>query len=186
MVGLLMIFSGAGKVCAQSVVVPVDKQLPLLLKSISFDRNFGEKVENNKTIVIGIVYQEKYRRSVNLKDELIKATLSLENQELTKYEITYRLIPIDGGLTEDVRIKIQSSSIMYVTQLRGVDMEELGEISRANNVLSVAMVPEDCRSGLSMSFEQAGSRPKLLIHLRAARAEGCNFSSQLLKIANTF
>lgn len=186
LIGLLLIFSGLGDLCAQSVSVPVEKQFPLLMKSIGFDRNFGEKVENNKTIVIGIVYQEKTRKSSNFKDQLIRAVLDLENQDLSKYDITYRLIPIDEGLTEDVRIKIQSSSIMYVTPLRGVDVEDLGEISRANNVLSVAMVPDDCRAGLSMSFEQTGPRPKLLIHLRAARAEGCNFSSQLLKIANTF
>ena len=183
---LLLILSSWGGLVAQSVEVPISKQYPLLLKSIAFDRSFSSKLEDNKNVVIGIVYQEKSRRSVREKDALVKEILDLENADHTKYPVTYRLIAIDEGLTEDVRIQIQSSSIMYATSLRGADIDELGEITRANNVLSVTMVPEDCRTGLTMSFVSSGSRAKLLIHLRAARAEGCNFSSQLLKIANTF
>lgn len=183
---LLCILSGAGNLFGQAVEVAIEKQYPLLLKSISFDRNFSDKLEDNKRVVIGIVYQEKFRRSVREKETLIKEILDLENADHTKYPVTYRLIPVDEGLSEDVRIQIQSSSIMYATSLKGVDIDELGDITRANNVMSVAMVPEDCRAGLTMSFVQSGSRARLLIHLRAARAEGCNFSSQLLKIANTF
>lgn len=183
---LLLIFSNLGGLYAQSVEVPIPEQVPLLLKSLSFDRNFDQKLENNKTIVIGIVYQQKTRRSVNQKNDLVEAILKTENQQLIRYGLTYRLIPVDEGLSEDVRIQIQSCSIMYTTSLKGIEVDGLGEISRSNNVLSVAVAADDCRNSLSMSFVEVKSRAKLLIHLRAARAEGCNFSSQLLKIAKTF
>ena len=76
---LLLILSSWGGLVAQSVEVPISKQYPLLLKSIAFDRSFSSKLEDNKNVVIGIVYQEKSRRSVREKDALVKEILDLEN-----------------------------------------------------------------------------------------------------------
>ena len=70
--------------------MPVDVQLRLFLKLLHYDRNL--KARSEKEIVIGVVYQPRFRASVDTKDEFLH--FAEELQEKTLAGIPFRCTPI--------------------------------------------------------------------------------------------
>ena len=66
---------------AQEMAVPVKIQFPLFLKILVFDRNLKERVGDE--IVVGIIYQRKFKRSLKTKDEFVDA---MKNSSIKKLE----------------------------------------------------------------------------------------------------
>jgi len=73
--------------------------------------------------------------------------------------------------------------VLYITPLRAIGMETITSVSRAKQVLTLTGVPDYVESGLAVSIGIKGKKPQIIINLAAAKAEGVNFSSQLLKLA---
>ncbi len=164
----------------QDMAVPVDLQYELFLKIISFERSLMSR--NNNSLVIGILYQSRYSTSRNTKDEFLKTLLDHPVKEIKGCPIKYALIDV---MTEDVSesIAAHNVSILYLTPVRALDIEQIAETCRSHKILSLSGVPEYCERGLSVAIGQKGAKPEIIINLNAAKAEGTDFSSQLLKLA---
>lgn len=164
----------------QDMAVPVDLQYALFLKIISFERTLLNK--NNDSLVIGILYQSRYSTSRNTKDEFIKTMLDHPAKDIKGNPIEYVLI---DAMNEDISESITANkvNILYLTPVRALDIEKIAETCRNHNILSLSGVPEYCERGLSVGIGQKGAKPEIIINLNAARAEGADFSSQLLKLA---
>lgn len=170
------------KMEAQALEVPVDVQVPMLLKATTFDRTFTSKLQKNSVIHVGICYQDKYRTSLKEMEEL-QAALT---KPIAGFQVKVSLLTM--GEDEDLsqRKEWGGLSVIYITSMRGLDLASLLEQARNHKVLTVATDPKLAPKGVSMSFELVGSRPKFVINRSAAAAEGCDFSSQLLKLATIY
>lgn len=73
--------------------------------------------------------------------------------------------------------------VVYVTPLRSVDVAEIARISRSRGLRTVTGVPEYVEEGIAVGIGERKARPLIIINLRGARAEGSDFSSQLLNLA---
>ncbi len=163
----------------QTLEVPADVQVSLFLKATTYDRAFASKLKKNEVLQIGICYQEKNRASVKEMEDLELA--------LSK--------PVNGFKIHVTRIAINEHedfarlhewtglSVMYITSMRALDLPSLLTQAHKHKVLTVSTDPHLTIKGVSMSFELVGSRPKFVINRNGATAEGCDFSSQLLKLA---
>jgi hypothetical protein len=72
---------------------------------------------------------------------------------------------------------------VYVAPLRPATLRQVLGTLRGARVRSVTAVPEYVRDGVSVGIAVAAGRPRLVINLAASRAQGSDFSSQLLKLA---
>jgi len=156
-----------------SMPVPVDVQTELFINIGKLDRTF----DSNKGITIGIVYQQGYPESVSVKDDLI-ASVKRRNLPIV-------CVPLEAGSAQLLRKRLSETdaNIIYVAPLRSVDVTEIGQITRKRKIRTVTGVPEYVELGIAVGIGLRNKRPLIIINLGSARAEGANFSSQLLALA---
>ncbi|MCE5270935.1 YfiR family protein [bacterium] len=165
---------------AQDMPVPVDLQLNLLLKVITFNRNLASR--GGDSLRLGIVYQEPFRNSLLVCEQIERVYRSL-GTPLVK-GLPLALAPIDIYREKlDEAVSQRGVDILYVAPLRAFDIRTIGELCRSRGIVSVTGVPEYCGQGLAVGIGQNRDRPEILINIRAAREDGADFSSQLLKLA---
>lgn len=155
--------------------VPVELQVPLFLKVLTFDRRMTARAPD--TVVVAVVFQKGNRVSVTAKDEVLRALRGIASATIRPM-----LIDLDEQVL-GVALDSASASLVYVTPLRAVDLANVAAATRSARVTSVTGVPRYVEGGLAVGVRLQGERPKLLINLRAARAEGADFSAELLKLA---
>jgi hypothetical protein len=180
---LLPIFlSGrAGAPPPEEMETPVDIQVPLLLKILTFDRNLKERVGDE--IVLGIVYQERFRKSLNIKNRIEHYLKGLSINYVAEVPFLYISIPLRSLPELKTTLEKKKVDILYITPLRAVSLESLASISRSLGLTSLTGVPRYCESGISISIGSKGGNPLIIVNLTAAQSEGADFSSRLLKLA---
>jgi hypothetical protein len=168
---------------AQEMPVPVRYQYLILLKTLTFDRNLKARCGNG--IVLGVLYQSRFRQSVNVKDELVTIANESSYEFLDAYRI--RVVPIDLSSEAGLEEQISASGVntLYVAPLRAIDLATISAVTQKNKVLTLTGVPEYVDIGLSIGVGIKGDRPTLVINQRASKAEGADLDSQLLKLART-
>jgi len=164
----------------QEIEVPVDLQCTLFCKVLMFDRNLDR--EPTREIVIGILYQERFRTSLEVKTEFEDGFREAELDTLSALPV--RLHPMSfNGLEElDSLLSLDRVDVLYIAPLRAVNVEQITALSRKYHILTITGVPEYIPAGVSVGVELKGGKPQIVINTTAAKAEGADFSSQLLKI----
>jgi hypothetical protein len=175
----LALFVGApASAAAQEMAVPVDLQIPLLIKILSFDRNLGDR-----TVVLGVLYQRKYRASANVANEVRDAVKRLPRESAGGRPV--RAVPIDLDDTPSLASALERHgvTVLYVAPLRSADLRALAAATRSSQVITVTGVPAYVETGLAIGVGVRGERPEIVINLVASRAEGADLGAQLLKLA---
>lgn len=165
---------------SQEMPVPVKMQYPLLLKILTFDRQL--KVRNPDEIVIGIVYQTKFRASLNAKNELLGAASDSKLRRIESMPVRCVSIDLDNTTLKEA-LQDDPLSVLYIAPLRVTDMKEVAAFSRRNKVLTFTGVPDYVEAGVSVGIDTKGDRPLIIINLTSAKAEGSDFNAQFLKLA---
>ena len=175
--GLILLSS---KLTPQEMEVPVNVQYPIFLKILSFDRALSERVDG--AIVLGIVFQGKNRESLNAKNKFVNSIKNSSIKNINKIpirhvEIDIEKVDLNKSVTEN------KVNILYMTPLRAVNAESVYSFSRTKKIVTLTGVPKYVESGFAVGLELKKGKPSILINLLAAKAEGIDFSSRLLKLA---
>lgn len=177
---LILLFFLTSPLTAQEIAVPVPVQVSLFSKILSYDRNLETRA--GKEIILGVVFQSRFKRSLNVKDDFI--TAMNENKIKTIKKIPLRVIPIDIYDTDLAKtIEQFKINVLYVTPLRAVDIASISSISQTKKIMTLTGVPEYSNNGISVSIGLKGEKPLIIINIKAAKAENIDFGSQLLKLA---
>jgi hypothetical protein len=163
-------FATAGSATA---AVPVEVQIALFTKIWRLDRNF----HSAGVVTVVVVYQEGYRDSRLIKEDFV-ATIE-------RLRLPIRCIPLEVGTGELLRKGLSElrGAVVYVAPLRSVDVAEIARISRGRGLRTITGVPEYVEEGIAVGIGERKDRPLIIINLQGARAEGSDFSSQLLSLA---
>jgi len=165
---------------AQQMVVPVQIQIPLLIKVVSLQKNISSLKE---VYTIGIFFQKTFSKSEKAKDEIIamgrKKGLSLLNG------IPVQFVPVEVSSEKDFAqiIKDKQINAVYVTPLHSININLISEFARHRNILSMTGVPEYVEEGISVGVSAEGEKPQIVINVTASKEEGAEFSSKLLNFA---
>jgi hypothetical protein len=159
---------------AQDVPVPPAVQVPLLLKILTFDRYLAGAAE---PLVVGVVFQGRNRSSAAIGDE-VRVLLAASARPI-------RVVVIDLDQTRDLRAMLlrENVRVVYVAPLQAVSVSTVAEATRGESVVSLTGVPRYVEQGLAVGIDMSDSRPRIVINLAASRAEGADFSAELLKLA---
>lgn len=181
-IALLLVLLLAAMSDVQDMAVPISTQYPLFLKILSYDRHLEEQAPEE--IVIGVVYQDRFRESRSAKDEFMGVAQSLPiPNEING--IPVRCVPIKIENAEDLAqaMQRQHAHVLYVTPLRAIELSAISSISQAQGATTLTGVPEYVQAGLAVGIDLKKDRkPSILINLAASKAEGAQFSAQLLKL----
>ena len=181
MISILLLTAIAVPLLAQDIEIPVKTQWSLICKLLPFDRNLTFR--SGDKIVIGIFYQDRYRLSLNVKNEMCE-TIE-KNPDLTIAGLPCKYVALDLGNLDsiDSLVSAEGVNLAYVAPLRAVDLTTITDLCRKSHILSITGVPEYVEQGISLGFGLKGDKPTILINREASYAEGADFSSQLLKLA---
>lgn len=159
---------------AQEVPVPVRVQVPLLLRIMSFDRNLAQRRAGD--LVVAVLYQSRNRTSMAIAEEVTRLLGSLPGTEA---------VGIDLDKVTDLRAALTDSRgrVLYVSPLRGVEISGIVGASRQAGVTTVTGVPRYVDEGIAIGLDLKAERPEIVVNLEGARAEGADFTAQLLKLA---
>jgi hypothetical protein len=134
-------------------------------------------------LTIIIIYQDKFRLSLNAKNELIEVGKSDEKESNRPFVIRYIAARYDGSPDLEKAILDNNPDAVYVTPLRAVAMEAITNITRESKTLTITGIPEYVEKGLTLGIANQNEKPKILVNMESARLEGAQFSSNLLKLA---
>lgn len=164
------------------MTVPVTKQIDYFLKVLTFDRLLPRHDAVNVTIAV--LFQEDFALSVETRNEFARACKAYNNLQVANIPLCIVYIKWQGFADLEAAL-LDGGEIcaLYVTPLRGVSIPKVRNMCRRHQVTTLTGVPEYVQAGLAVGIGMASERPKILINLAAARAEGADFSSQLLKLS---
>lgn len=159
--------------------VPMEIQYTLLLKIITFDKEFHKKF--NDKVVIGIVYQGNFKNSVNQKNELVEI-IKEKNFLVEGKKVEYQLLDISGNNISDL-ITGSKAKIIFVLPLKGINIKDIPEITKKEKILSFTGIPEYIKNGIAVGIDIKEGKPSIVINLGTSKREGTEFNSQLLKLS---
>ena len=178
---IIALLVGLTGLTAQEIQVPIGVQVPIFIKILAFDRRLEEKAGDE--ILIGVLYQHKYMRSNLAKDAIISELKKLGHLRVQGLPVRYTAIDFTDKRSLERTIDAKGIDVLYVTPLRAVDPGEITAVTRKKKVLTFSAIPEYVESGLSVGLGVRGEKPRIVVNLRAAEAEGSAFSSRLLRLA---
>lgn len=175
---LVVIFSGIA--FTQEMSVPVDIQIPLFKKILTFDRNL--KIRSSNGLVIGVLFQKDFKSSSDVKNEFIsEATISPDSLNHSLIQFFPLQYADESELTNN--LSKQNIDILYITPMRAVDLKMVSRLCQTQKILSITGVPKYVENGISVGLDIKAEKPQIIINLQSAKSEGADFSSKLLNLA---
>lgn len=165
----------------EQTVVPMEVQAPLLVKILAYDRALPERV--GEELVVGILYQERVRESLTVKDAALAHFGHGGATHLQKTPVRAVVLPL-GDMEELTElIRLHGVDVVYVAPLRAVSISELVLHTRAAGVSTITGVPAYVEGGVAVGVAERGGRPRIVVNLGASRAEGSEYRAELLRLA---
>jgi hypothetical protein len=176
--GLLLAVPGSG----QTMPMPVDIQLPLFLKILTYDRSFQYKARS--AIIIGVVYLPGNPESVKAKDEMVANLQRLSDRTIKNLPIKYVTLEFRDVPSLDKAVKAGKVNVFYVAPGLGDQIPSLLKMARTYAITTATGVPEFVQRGIAVGIGmKADKKPDILINLPSSRSEGSEFDASLLRIA---
>jgi hypothetical protein len=158
----------------------VEVQYPLILKILQFDRNLTSRAGTE--IVIATIYQGRHRASVRARDDVHRVAGAASAQRVA--DLPVRVVDIDIEQVDlEEALKSMSVDVAYVMPLRAVNISTITEVTRELQVATVTGIEDYVHDGVSVGLGVWQEKPRVLVNLDASRAEGVDFSSRLLSLA---
>lgn len=160
--------------------MPVEVQVPLFKKILTFDRNLKSRAGTE--IDIGVLFQKGIKLSSDTKNEFITlSTRMLDSIEHTPVHI----VPLEYDDEADLKSNLSKHNIdiLYITPMRAVDLEMVSQLCQTLKILSITGVPQYVYDGVSVGLDIKAEKPQIIINLQSSKAEGVDFSSKLLNLA---
>lgn len=159
--------------------VPVETQIPLFLKVLTFDRRLYAGTRGD--FVFAIAYQSGFRASAQAKDAAVRTIRSVLRSP-GELQLVIVEIDLDKQSLAD-ELSRHNVSAMYVAPLRGIEVKAISAAARSAQVTTVTGVPLYVPLGLAVSVRLRADRPKLVVGVDAARLEGADFTAGLLSLS---
>jgi hypothetical protein len=179
---LLAALAPASSGLAQEMVQPASVQVPIILKVLTYDRQFEARTQG--AVTIGIIHDPTDAISARAMEDVSETLYEARDKTVKRLPIKYFQIEYTG--VADLRrfSEERSISVYYLTPgLSAAAVAQVLEVSRERQVTSIAGVPAMVEAGVSVGIGERRGRPQILINLPSSRSEGCEFEASLLRIA---
>jgi hypothetical protein len=161
--------------------VPAELQVPLILKILTYDRNFDSR--SNSALRVGIVFVAGDPVSLKAKNEVAGVFRSFSDKTVKKLAIRHTEIEYTSDSQIEEAARINQFNIFYVAPGNSRNLANLLRISRARQIITTTGVPAYVDQGIAVGVGVAQDRPHILINLPSSKAEGSEFDASLLRIA---
>mgnify|MGYP001566723360 FL=1 len=171
--GVIFIFSFSAYADEQSI--PVNIQVNILLKTLSYNKTLSAKTQKN--INIGVLINSDNLQSINNKNAIIE---KINESKVSISGFTINTVFVSSKSISD--IKKNDFDIFYLTKdINNIDT--ISKVSRENNILTWSFDYSLVQKGnATLSVFIKNNKPKIIINLKNLKQESHDFSSNLLKL----
>ena len=181
LIGVMAVLLGGGSAHAQEMAAPAEVQIPLLFKILTFDRRLGDRAPGND-IVIAVVFQTGFRSSLVARNQIVDALKAMQDSTISGHPVHW--VAVEWKDAEQLRLALirERTDVVYLTPVRGVDLDPITRVARAGRMTTFTGVPLYVEQGVALSVGIVREHPQIIVNLPATRAEGSDFTSQLLRL----
>jgi hypothetical protein len=179
---LLALGLAPGPGIAQTMSLPAESQIPLLLKVLTYDRRFEAKAGTE--VVVGIVYMAGDPDSLRAAEEVGTIFYKFAGKTVKKLPVKYVMVEYTRAPEVERLLKAKGIKVLYVTPGNSKNLEDLVKMSQANGLTSATGVPDYVKKGIAVGVGlRADRKPQIYINLPSSKSEGSEFDASLLQIA---
>lgn len=176
---VLLVHGGVAQ--AADDLIP-SKQAALLLRVLPYDRNFPARAK--ETVTIAVVHREGNLISETYRLDMLAALRDLaRGAPLNGPPV--RVINIGYTNAEDFAAALarQKPAALYLCPGLGDVLDSISSRTRQHKILSFSGREIEVRERVSIGLLRRGSRPALIVNLRAAEAEGADLNPDMLALS---
>jgi len=177
--GLALLAARAPSLLAQGL--PASAQVPLILKVLTYDRQFEAKA--SPEVKIGIVYSPADADSSKATDAITGILNKFSGKTVKKLPIKYWTIEYVSPVRLEAVVEERGINVIYVSPGNDKNLEAIVRLSQAKKITTTTGVPDYVRKGIAVGIGSRRGKPQILINLEAAKSEGSEFDASLLRIA---
>jgi hypothetical protein len=172
--------AATGGPAAGSSGIDPTKALPILLRVLTYDRNF--KSRGNGEFVV-LVPAEAGKESA--RDEVLIAAKTMNLDTIHNRPLKFVGMDLkEASALDDLVQKTRAQAIIAVAGLSPASVKAISDVAQTNQIYSLAMDPKFAESSLALGVaakEDGNFQP--VINLSAAKAVGAVFENSVLKLA---
>jgi hypothetical protein len=166
---------------AQEMTVPAELLCSIFKKVLSYDRRNARL--QKPALVIAIVYQSGFRRSITAQEEFAAAVEKTSSTQVEGKRVRCVAIDLDeeGELTE--LLAEDSVDAIYVAPIRSYELNTIVTAARTLRVMTMSGVPEYCERGIAAGIGVHADHPQLILNVTALKEAGAEMNAQVLRVA---
>jgi YfiR/HmsC-like len=166
---------------AEQMPLAAEAQIPLLLKVLTYDRNFELKA--GAELALGIVHDPSDRDSAKATEEVGSTLYKFAGKTVKRLPLKYYTIEFTGTVDLERFVKEKHISVLYIAPGSGKSLAAVLKLSEELKLTTLTGVPDYVRRGVAVGIGVEQDKPQILINLATARAEGSDFDASLLRLA---
>jgi hypothetical protein len=160
--------------------LPLNAQVPLLLRVLAYDRALSRSGEGD--VVIAVLYDAANPTSSGARSAFARTVRAGTISTVNGRAIRIVEINVAGGQV-DTELARTRAVAAYLTPGLDGRLDQLVAAARSSGTLLMTGSPGWVRRGVSVGVGSEGGRPRIFINLPAARAAGADLPANLLQIA---
>jgi hypothetical protein len=160
--------------------VPARQQAELFAKAAKYDRRMGTRIVDG---ALRIVVAHKRSSAESEEVALLFARRLGEIGKIGDAALGIESVTVAGASDLVTRLRVGDVAAAYLSPGLRSQIGALADDLRGVSVLTVAASPEYVAEGLVLGFDLVDARPRLLVNLERARAQGVDFHSSFLKLS---
>jgi YfiR/HmsC-like len=170
-------------VCAATVgetsAGAADDDARILLRALSFDRALATRA--GREVVISVVYDARASGSERERDGRVLAFRKLSVRTIAG--LPMRVTWSDCSPSKSMDDALRDVDIVYLTSGAKECVRTVTAVTRRLRIASLASERALVELGVTIGVTMDGARPRLLVNLKASKAEGLDLASQMLQLA---
>jgi hypothetical protein len=171
------VFLTAESAPADELSVPISLQVNLLDRVVRFERSYASRGDAPALVVVVTVDEAASVRAAALASAAIGQIASLGARRASVVTQTF-------SSPAALRSASREAAIVYLMPgFSRADVQAIAAAFADSNVLTVGASNADADNGAALGFELEGSKPRIIVNLRQARAQRLDFSAQFLRLA---
>lgn len=178
MVGVL-----AGPATAADMRVPLDLQVKLFLKALTFDRNLEKRTDARLTV--GIVYFPDTPQSEREARHFHEALEAFRGKKAGGLPVASMLFAYAGSEALKAVLADNTISALYIAAGSSTQVQQTAVAALEQQVITLAAeTTYAVDHNVSMVVAYRINRPLIFLNLASARAAGADFNAKFLRVAH--
>lgn len=160
----------------------VGQRVKLLLRALAYDRRLPARQEGG-AILVGVAFAPGDAASMGERDAVLGALGALRSTKIAGLALDVAAVPYSGPASIGSALGNRRAAALYVCGGLDSSVGEIAARAAAAGIATMSGSEAMTRSGLAFAAFRDGGSGRMIVNLKAARAQGLDFDAALLKLA---